>query len=364
METKKVFASFSCLFLLLASSPVKAQGFGGARLSMGKNRSEINPRQPAGPLDQKQGEGKNATTYREGGSEFGANVEYQIHLLGQVENPGTYRLAPSTRLDEALSKAGAILDLGSQRRVEIRRDEGTLYCDLFKFQRFGDLKQNPFLMNNDVVFVPYIGNSVAVKGPVKSGGVYELLADEKTLWDLLKLAGGYTVGLSEKDPITVVRFENGRRKLLKTPNVQSELAQFELLNGDVVIIPHFLAENRHFDYNITDLPSDNIYLPTQKNEIYVTGAVGQPGPYQYSSASSVRDFVNMAGPTELSRLKSIYVLTADGRYVKYSKKNFHLSPGDTIVVPKRHFTTDNTLKWYSTLTSTIFTSFALKQLLQ
>lgn len=295
---------------------------------------------------------------------MGDSIEYQLHLLGQVEHPGTYRVPPSTRLDEALGKAGAILDGGSTRRLEVRRDGKTLYYDQLKFQRFGDLKQNPFLMDNDVVFVPYIGNSVSIRGPVKRSGAYELLEDEKSLWALVELAGGYAVGLSEKDPVAVVRFENGKRKLLKISNVQSELERFELLNGDVVVVPHFLAEKRHFDYNLTDLPADTIYFPTQKSEVYVTGAVVQPGAYTFNASSSVRDFVNMAGPTELSRLKSIYILTADGRYVKASKKKFHLSPGDTVVVPKRHFTTDNTLKWYGTLTSTIFTSFALKQLLQ
>lgn len=363
MKTKKIPASFCGLLILLTSFSAMGQGYGstGGSFSLRRGRAELGKQQ--GGSEEKNGKKEGEKSFR-GVTDMGDGIEYQIHLLGQLETPGTYRVAPSTRLDEALGKAGAILDGASKRRVEVRREGRTLQYDLFKFQRFGDLKQNPFLMDNDVVFVPYIGNSVSIKGPVKSSGVYELLDNEKSLWDLVDLAGGYAVGLSEKDPVTVVRFENGKRKVLKVASVQSEMERFELLNGDVVVIPHFLAENRHFDYNVTDLPADSVYFPTNKNEVYVTGAVGQPGAFVYNPSNSIRDFVNMAGPTELSQLKSIYVLTADGRYVKASRKKFRLSPGDTVVVPKRSFTTDNVLKWYGTFTSTIFTSFAMKELLR
>lgn len=296
----------------------------------------------------------------------GGGINYQIHLLGQVESPGTYRLNPSIRLDEAITKGGGIAERGSQRQVEVRRDGKAHRYDLFRFLRFGDLRQNPFLLDNDVVFVPYAGNSVAIRGPVKSDGVYELKANEKTVWDLVELAGGFTVGMSEKDPVTVVRFESGTRRMVKVPNLKTELEQLELLNGDIVIIPHFLAENRHFDYNILDLPADNIFYPTQKSEIYVTGAVGSSGGFPYNPTSSVRDFVNMAGPTELAKIDSAYVLAGNGTHIRspMKKKNFRLSPGDTIVVPRRRVTTDNVLKWYGTVTSTVFTSFALKELLK
>ena len=321
--------------------------------------------------DQKNGQGQKGKTA--GGSKTsmgaggeGSSLDYQIHLLGQVESPGTYRLSPTTRLDEAISKAGGITDMGSRRYIEVRRDNRTLYYDLFKFQKFADLNQNPFLLDNDVVYVPYTKNNVAIYGPVKGGGMYELGVQDKSLADLIKMGGGFTVGISQQAPITVVRYINGKKQLYKVAPVNLEMQQFSLLDGDVVIVPHIFSENKRFDYNIPELPADNIYYPTQKNEIFISGAVSQGGAQPYNPTYSVRDFIVAAGPTESANIRATYALTSDGKYVRsvLKKKNFNLSPGDSLFVPSRHFTTDNVLKWYNTIISTVFTGVAFKSLLE
>ncbi|MDZ4224450.1 MAG: SLBB domain-containing protein, partial [bacterium] len=315
----------------------------------------------------KQADGTGTAGKTSGGGEgFVSTMTYQIHILGEIEHPGTYRLTPSTRLDESIGMAGGVKSKGSLRHVEIRRGTKTLLYDLLKFRKEGDLNQNPFLMDNDVVFIPFIEKAVAIHGPVKSDGIYELTDAEKTIWDLIQFAGGFTIGMTDNDPVVVIRFVDGKKELIKISNQQSELEAFGLVNGDIVVIPHMLVENRRFDYRMVELPHDNVFYPTQQNEVYVTGAVASPGAYPFNPTYTMRDFVNTAGPVELSNLHNVHVLTADGKYLKNPEKTkgFHLSPGDSIIVPKRAWTTDNVLKWYNTLTGTIFTSFALKELLK
>lgn len=362
------FAAFLLVSFLMVPSFLSAQNFGmnslnnrrggilqGAGLNGAGSSTEDAKKKP--------GTGPGGATKSDMG---GFSLDYQIHLLGQVKEPGTYRLPPSIRLDEAIAKADGIAERGSFRKVELRRDGNVYRYDLFKFQKFGDLSQNPFLLDNDVVFVPFAETNVAIHGPVKSNSVYELTANEKSVWDLVELAGGYTVGVSEKDPVKVVRFTDGKKEVISIPNVKLELEKFALLNGDTVIIPHMFSEDRRFDYSVLELPADNIYLPDRKNEVFVTGAVTNGGAFPFDPTYAIRDFVNMAGPTELAKLQAVYILTANGKYVRnpVRKKKFRLSPGDTIIIPKRRVTTDNVLKWYNTLTGSVFTGFAFKQLIQ
>lgn len=302
-----------------------------------------------------------ASNFRFGSS----SVDYQVHLLGQVETPGTYRLAPSTRLDEALSKAGGAKKTGSLRQIEIKRGGKILTCDIFKFHRYGDLEHNPFLMDNDVVFIPFVENSVSINGAVKSEGVYELKGDGKTIWALIEMAGGFTPGFDEGQSFQVVRFVQGKKELIPIESFKSQLASFELQDGDVVVVPHVFTKDRRFDYDVPELPADNIFYPTQKQEVFVIGAVANPGPIAYHPTTQFRDYVNSAGPTVYSNIEGAYIMTDGGKYVRgTAKESLRLSPGDTIVVPLKKFTTDNVLKWYGTLSSSIFTGYALRELVR
>ena len=290
-------------------------------------------------------------------------IEYQVHLLGQVRQPGTYRVPPSTRLDEALNRAGGLSERGSLRSIELRRDKKVYRYDLFKFERQGDLGQNPFLLDNDVVFVPFAQDSVAINGPVKSAGTYELIND-KSLWNLIQLSGGFTVGISQNEPVTVIRYDaDGKKILAKVSNTKQDLESFVLQNGDIVVVPHIFLKDRRFDYSVAELPADTQFYPTQKNEIYITGAISQPGAYPFHANYSIRDFINTAGITEMSNSKGLSIMTADGKFIRNpeSKKGFRLSPGDTIYVPKRQWTTANVLGWYNTTLNTALSVYAWKQ---
>ena len=137
-----------------------------------------------------------------------SGLTYQVHVLGEIRNPGTYRITASDRLSEVLLRAGGVDEQGSQRNVEIRRQsEGTKKIDLLSFQVFGNLANNPYLLDNDVVYVPLRGSTIQVVGAVKRPRDYELKT-EKTLADAIKLAGGFTVGVASSSPIRVVRFLN------------------------------------------------------------------------------------------------------------------------------------------------------------
>lgn len=369
---KKIVARLSFLLIIFYSAGLFAQGFGAGNYGQAvgarkETRSSVQNKGFQNFAGQQHGEKAfNFSAAMNGGDNGGALAgTYQVHILGQVDKPGTYRLLPSTHLDEAINTAGGITPKGSFRGIELRRGGKNVAYDLLRYKLEGALSQNPFLFDNDVIFIPYAQKSVAIQGPVKNAITFELKANEENIWDLLNLAGGFTAGVSFDADIKVIRFVNEKREILSVANKQEELKAFQLYNGDIVIIPHILTKDRTFDYEISELPADNVFYPSFNDNVFVIGAISLPGAYPFNPVYKVNDFVKMAGPNRTAQLNSIQVLTTNGKQLRgRGLKTYHLSPGDTIVVPEKSFTADNVLRWYGAITGSIITGFTVRELVK
>lgn len=283
-----------------------------------------------------------------------SGLTYQVHILGEVNKPGTYRINASTRLSEALEKAGGISGIGSERRIEVRRKEGGgRSVDLLSFKQFGNLDANPYLLDNDVVFVPLKGWVVQIAGTIKRPGTYEL-TKEKTLEDLVRLVGGMTPGVSSSAPIKVVRFLEGKRQIIDVVDSAEARKRFILENADVVVVPHFITENKKFDYNLASLPGDNpLFYPSYEERVFVLGAVAKPGPYPYTPYYNLRQFLTLAGgTTKLAKSGRIKVVNSEGKVIKASA-NLTLNPGDTIVVPEKYLPPEGILSLVLGITTSV-----------
>ncbi|MBI4367682.1 MAG: SLBB domain-containing protein [Deltaproteobacteria bacterium] len=297
-----------------------------------------------------------------GGGGEGGDL-YQIHVLGYVRVPGTYRVAPSTRVSEAIGAAGGADKLGSIRKVELRQGgKRVRRVDLFQYLRRGDLNANPFVQDNDVVYVPLVDASVRIDGPVKSPGLYELTNAGGSVWDIIQIAGGYSSGVSQSGNVVIVRYgADEKKQLVEVRNDIGELTHTPVRDGDTIVIPHLLTKGKKFDYNLPELPSDNVFYPSFDDNVYVIGAVSQPGPYPFNAHFGMREYMLMAGPTKDATHTKPQIMTASGRVVK-STTGYELSPGDTIVVPERKVTFSKGLTLYNTLANTIITGFTLREL--
>ena len=86
-----------------------------------------------------------------------------VHILGHVNKPGTYNLEQGSRLNEALNMANGIAWDGLITGIEIRDETGTIgIFNLFKFRSAGDLNHNPFVKENDIIFVPSVGDGALI----------------------------------------------------------------------------------------------------------------------------------------------------------------------------------------------------------
>ena len=109
----------------------------------------------------------------------------QVYVLGDVEQPGSYRVSSAGTALTALYAAGGPTKNGGMRRVEIRRG-GKLVdtLDLYDYLLRADGSHDPRLQSGDVVFVPVHGPRVRVYGEVVRPGTYEMRRGE-SLADVL-----------------------------------------------------------------------------------------------------------------------------------------------------------------------------------
>lgn len=269
---------------------------------------------------------------------------YQVHVLGEVKKPGTYRASPSMRVTDALQMAGNIKNSGSERFVEIRKPgqaRGQV-LDLFAYKTLGQLSQNPYLEDNETIFIPLKKRAVQIEGPVRRPGIFELKS-ERNLGQVVDLAGGFTVGVDVKQPIKIIRYGgNTDKEILEVYSDSPNMRSFEVQDGDVIVVPHKLLANHEFDYNLRQLPNDNIFYPSQEDRVFVIGAVRGPGAFDFNQYYSLRQYLTLAGgTTTMAKNRQIKVVTVDGKTFKAKDGNYDrlINPGDTIVVPEKSIPT-------------------------
>ncbi len=285
------------------------------------------------------------------GSSAGGII-YQIHVLGEVYRPGTYRIPASTRVSEALLMAGGIRKHGSERNIEIRRPGGaTKKIDLLAYKVFGQLQDNPYLMDNEVIFIPVKKKVVEIQGAVLRPGTYEL-KNEKDLQDLVQLAGGFAQGVALKEMVKVVRYdENENKQVIEVPDNLQDLNAFNLESGDVVVIPHILTAKNTFDYNIRKFPNDTLFYPSYEDRVFVIGAVEVPGAYNFNQYYKLSNYLALAGGTTRMSKGYVKVVSPDGKEKKIKPDSQYLiNPGDTLYVPEKFFSRET---WVSVITSLI-----------
>jgi polysaccharide export outer membrane protein len=84
------------------------------------------------------------------------------------------------------------------------RNGGDSTADLVKYELTGDTAFNPYLLDGDIVHVPFPGTMIKVSGAVRRPGMYELVG-AKDVAELVELAGGLAPTAAKAMPIRIVR---------------------------------------------------------------------------------------------------------------------------------------------------------------
>lgn len=202
--------------------------------------------------------------------------QFPVYVTGFVKNPGVVMATGVNTVIDILSMAGGISKNGSLRNIVLIRDgekgRERINIDLYDLLVYGkpvDIR----IKEGDTVYVNSIGRTAAITGMVKRSAIYEL-KDEKSITDLLELAGG-TLPSAYEYGVKVYRTESSELKIEDMRLSKEILDNFFLKDGDLVVVRKI---------------SNFI-----ENKVTVEGHVKYPGIYDIKKYPTVRDIVKKVG---------------------------------------------------------------------
>ena len=256
--------------------------------------------------------------------------------------------------DEKLPKIKEL----SSRRIILTRNGKDYNIDLDQYFIMGNLSQNPYLMQNDIVKFHYKDRYISIFGGIVNEGQIEYI-DGDNLKTIIDLAGGFSSD-SDTGYVEITRFIN-----------RNDIERFTINNY-----------SRHNSTKIEEF--DHIYVRKIQNYksqelITVEGEIQYPGVYSISDGSNtVGNLIEKCGgvtfmgdknsiiinntlieqnpDSELRRILQIPVENRNNTEISYVKArnsitkglirsnnieftnsiyNFLLSPGDHIIIPKK-----------------------------
>ena len=198
-----------------------------------------------------------------------------IYVLGEAYKPGRYIMSGLSSVSNALFVSGGVNEQGSLRNIQVKRDNKTISTyDFYEFLLKGSLESDVVLQDGDVLFVPFIENSVTLGGAFKRPYRYEILEGE-TIEDAIYLAGGFN------------------SEVHGSPNL--ELSSIDKLTAKRNLT--YLDSQKDLDKPLRDGDVINIFSVTgiSPRTIKLSGEVKNPGEYSIQPGDRILDIINRAG---------------------------------------------------------------------
>jgi polysaccharide export outer membrane protein len=225
---------------------------------------------------------------------------FYVHVTGAVPSPGRFLASATTRVSDILQQALAALRpneanttaLGARaaltsfyqpslRNVRLHHRNGeTKHLDLVRYYVLGDLSQNPYLTDGDVLEIPTFHTNrdvVFVFGEVPYAGLYDYRAGD-TLLDVLLLAAGKE-GLTRFDRVRLTR---------PAASSDSTAVVQEFTIASLLAEPSTAPQLK---------PGDHLQLLVPRQPyVLISGAVRYPGSYPIiHGQTTLAELIEMAG---------------------------------------------------------------------
>ncbi len=214
------------------------------------------------------------------------------------------------------------------------------------------LEENPVLNPGDLVVVRLREGVVKpeyaeITGLVRSPGVYSLLNNKYSLYDLLNDAGGI-LEYGAVSGVKIKRINKAKKEIeeavgdLTKDSLGFELEeQKDYIEFGVDIAQLYKTKGNDSRYNVVLKGGDIIEVPKLDNTIEIIGEIEQPTVINYKKGISVMEAISQAGGlTDLAKKRGVFVIYQNGN-ISSNKKYFifnnmpKLEPGCKIIVPKK-----------------------------
>ncbi|NRA54160.1 MAG: SLBB domain-containing protein [Gammaproteobacteria bacterium] len=253
----------------------------------------------------------------------------RIIIAGESYKPGTYSVSALSTITQALFLSGGINGIGSLRNIQLNRG-GKLVgrFDLYELLTKGVAKNDLRLQSGDIIFIPPVGTSVAIKGEVRRPAIYEMKAGEN-ISDLIGLAAGLKANSYPQASLLQTFDKNHLPKLVSVDLMTRQGRKLKLKDGDVLTVKS--TTNR------------------VQQQVTLVGAVNRPGVYQWRKGMAISDVIestwkDLTTNTDLNYALLIRKLNLQGDIELYkfsletllktpnSPDNYVLQPQDKLVI--------------------------------
>ena len=198
-----------------------------------------------------------------------------VYVLGEAYKPGRYVMSGLSSVSNALFVSGGVNEQGSLRNIQIKRNNKVISTyDFYDFLLKGSVDSDVVLQDGDVIFIPFIENSVNLGGAFKRPHRYEFVEGE-SVKDAIYLAGGFNSEVfgTPKLELSSVDSASAKRNIsYLDPKTASDIS---LKNGDVI--------------NISSVAG------VDPRTIKLSGEIKNPGEYSIQPGDKILDILNRAG---------------------------------------------------------------------
>ncbi|MCK9197447.1 MAG: SLBB domain-containing protein [Syntrophales bacterium] len=203
---------------------------------------------------------------------MGALKTISIFVLGDVRRPGAYTIGSFATITDALLAAGGPSDIGTMRRIQLKRKDKLLTTfDLYDLLMKGDKSHDMVLQAGDIVFVPVTGALVGIAGNIKRPAIYEL-KDYHDLEHLIDYAGGI-IPTAYTQQIQVERIIRGEKQVIVDINDKN------------------LEKAIHVKIQDADLVKVFSIVDVNVNVVYLNGNIKRPGKYEFRTGMTIKDLL-------------------------------------------------------------------------
>ena len=239
-----------------------------------------------------------------GQSQINISVEkfHSVHVVvWGAQQSGAYTLPAMSTVFDALYAAQGPQTNRSFRNIQVIR-ENTIVdtLDLYDLLTQGVSENNVILNNGDIIFIPYHGPRVRLRGEVKTPAIFEL-KNQESLSDLLRYSGGFTE-IAYTGSISIMRYGKEEKEYFSLSNNQTDT--FELKGGEVI-----------------DVASIN---NTEKYRVEVIGGVKRPGYYAAKQGNHLKNIIQQAGGLESGVVKSNVLIRRDQKKDRFLYQRYSL----------------------------------------
>ena len=283
--------------------------------------------------------------------------QFKVLLTGNSSNAGMHIVTANSRVSDLFENiytfshidtilSNHILDYPKNiiisKDISVIRGDKVIDVNLFDYYYYGNKKNNPILLEQDIVSIKNT-NKLTVMGEVKKC----IRVDNNSSYtyrDIIEMAGLKTLNSDlsnikflNSSSISSLYGKEKNRIANIDPKYRSDTdesylsARSKTLNGIIYItneekLSNFLNQN--------PIDGDILIIPSINNWIEILGGVDNPGTYSFEQNKQVFDYIlNAGGFSEAS--KDIYVLDVNSGTRKQINKYYIPRPGDIIFVEEK-----------------------------